>query len=192
MINEKRAHAVKYAGIGSRKTPSDVINMMVEIGHQLARAGYVLRTGGAEGADEAFIIGSEVDLIDWVGPGGEAEVYLPWPTYNGWGQRSSWPGRFDNPTSDALALAKLYHPNWYACSQGARKLHARNMHIVAGINLDDPVDFVVCWTPNGKGSGGTGQALRFAHSLNITVFDLGDDEKRPLIEKAIDESNLSH
>jgi cell division GTPase FtsZ len=55
-----------------------------------------------------------------------------------------------------------------------RKLHARNAMIVLGKNLDDPVDFIICWTPGGTGSGGTGQALRIARAYGIPVYDLGD------------------
>ena len=32
--------------------------------------------------------------------------------------------------------------------------------------------FVICWTKNGKGTGGTGQAIRIAKGFGIPVFDL--------------------
>lgn len=52
-------------------------------------------------------------------------------------------------------------------------LHARNMHIILGANLDSPVEIVICWTKDGLRSGGTGQALRLAESRDIPIYDLG-------------------
>ena len=66
-----------------------------------------------------------------------------------------------------------YHPNWDNLSQGAKKLMARNACQVFGITGDQPVDFIICWTPNGEITGGTGQALRIAKDFNIPVFNLG-------------------
>jgi hypothetical protein len=65
------------------------------------------------------------------------------------------------------------HPAWPRLSQGAQRLHARNCHQVLGLDLRTPSAFVVCWTPNGSGSGGTGTAIKLACSRNIPVFDLG-------------------
>ena len=43
-----------YAGIGSRKTPPHVLAAMTQIAEALAERGYILRSGGAGGADSAF------------------------------------------------------------------------------------------------------------------------------------------
>ena len=43
-----------YAGIGARKTPNDVLEYMEIQGKLLAEKGYILRSGGARGADSAF------------------------------------------------------------------------------------------------------------------------------------------
>ena len=44
--------------------------------------------------------------------------------------------------------------------------------IALGPILDDPVEFIICWTPGGKVTGGTGQAIRIAKDLDIRVFNL--------------------
>lgn len=52
-----------------------------------------------------------------------------------------------------------------------------------GQSISDPVDFVVCWTPDGcesekersRASGGTGQAIALASRLGIPVFNLARD-----------------
>ena len=43
-----------YAGVGHRNTPENVRNMMTNIGSQLAQMGFILRSGNAIGADQAW------------------------------------------------------------------------------------------------------------------------------------------
>jgi hypothetical protein len=45
---------ITYAGIGARHTPPDVLALMHRIAGALAQRCWVLRTGGAPGADQAF------------------------------------------------------------------------------------------------------------------------------------------
>src|SRR5574343_107306 len=152
---------IKYAGIGSRKTPARVLNIMEEFAREAAECGFSLRTGGAIGADEAFLRGAKQAR-------GHYTLYLPWYRYN---------NHEDNALyiigQGAMDLAAKYHPAWQLCGPAVKKLHARNGYIVLGISLRDPVDFVVCWTPSGRGEGGTGQALRIAKALDIHCIDLG-------------------
>lgn len=154
-----------YAGIGSRKTPRDILELMVEIGRRAARAGALLRSGGAGGADQAFEQGC--DEVN-----GRKQIFLPW---------NGFQGRFANGIDtiswnsySGFELAAKFHPNWEACSPAARKLHTRNCYQVLGQYLDKPVSEVVCWTPAGRGEGGTGQAIRIAKHFGIPVYDLGD------------------
>jgi hypothetical protein len=44
---------------------------------------------------------------------------------------------------------------------------------VLGLDLETPSKFIICWTKNGKGQGGTGQALRIAKEYGIPIFDAG-------------------
>lgn len=134
-----------------------------------AEWGWVLRSGHADGADLYFERGAMR----------KCEVYLPWAEYN-----RVWPClaevKLDEPTSTARNIAPQYHPNWPACSDGARLLHARNVHCVLGRDCNDPSAFLVCWTPNGSvdgseaHSGGTGQALRIAKAYGVPVFNLAN------------------
>ena len=70
-------------------------------------------------------------------------------------------------------MAASFHPRWDYLKQGARKLHARNSLQLFGKDMNLASDFVLCWTKDGKGKGGTGQALRIARSYGIPVFDFG-------------------
>lgn len=141
-----------YAGIGSRETPMSVRCKMAEVATLLARAGWTLRSGGAKGADRAF----EGGTIR--GEGGR-EIYYP---------RSPMPQAWYD-------FAERYHPNWEACSGYVQSLHARNSPIIMGEHLDDPVQFVLCWTADGRASGGTGQGLRIARAFQIKTFNIYSD-----------------
>lgn len=150
-----------YAGIGSRHTPGDVLITMLHLAQDLSDMGWVLRSGHADGADQAFEQGAKPEL---------REIYLPWASYNKGG---SAPGhRFAHGNRFQMDIAAKHHPAWHNCSQGAKKLHTRNVSIVLGEDLITPADFVVCWTHGGTGSGGTGMAIRIAGSYDIPVFDL--------------------
>jgi hypothetical protein len=153
-----------YCGIGSRNTPTIVLNGMKLAGGQLARLDYVLRSGHAPGADQWFERGC--DII-----GGQKEIFIPWKGFEG-----SKDGIVPRFTDELMSIAENYHPAWDACSEGARKLHARNVCQILGANLDSPVDFVICWTSDGKASGGTGQAIRIAEDYDIPVYNLFGNE----------------
>jgi len=113
-----------YAGVGSRKAPEDVLKLMEKIARRLAELGWTLRTGGAEGADQAFERGARAG-------GGAVEVFLPWPGYNGYRE-----GALKAPSSEAVRLAAALHPAWNRLSQGVQKLMARNSHQVLGAGLE--------------------------------------------------------
>lgn len=166
-----------YAGIGSRETPPNIINWMDYIASYLAQ-NWILRSGYADGADMAFALSA-------LNHGGEFEMYIPWSGFNGAPKNDP---RFIVPefTPELIALAEKFHPAWNRCSFGAKKLHARNGCQILGKDLTTPVDMVVCWTPEGKGGGGTGQAIRIAKSLDIPIFDLAIENKIYELKRFID------
>jgi len=141
-----------YAGIGSRETPTAILSEMTRLAQVFQSEGYILRSGAAEGADTAFELGA----------GDAKHIYLPWPRFNGHSSTLL-------PTPEAYALAAKHHPAWDRCSPGARSLHARNCHQVLGLDLATPVEFVCCWTKDGRASGGTGQAIRLAYAFDVHV-----------------------
>jgi hypothetical protein len=145
-----------YAGIGSRETPPVVCRAMTRMAIEFRRMGYVLRSGGADGADEAFEAGAGTDKL----------IYLPWVKFR------NNPSPYHRVTPEALALAARFHPAWGRLNEYARRLHGRNAYQVLGLDLRTKADFVVCWTKGGKGGGGTGQAIRMAFAYGIPVYDL--------------------
>ena len=151
-----------YAGIGSRRTPGAIKMIMTKTANHLQTAGWHLRTGGADGADRAFSNGARDE---------NKTIFLPWAGFNNYG----FPDGVvlsNKAREEAENIASKEHPAWHNCSRGARALHARNVAILLGGQLDDPVKAVLCWTPNGKTVGGTGMGIRIARSLDIPVMNL--------------------
>jgi len=156
-----------YAGIGSRQTPPEVLDLMARVAVKLEADGWTLRSGGAGGADKAFA--SKVS---------DVQVFVPWHGFN---------GVMDGilgVDANTLRTAQDFHPAWDRCSQGARKLHARNVRQVYGVNPDGSDDsrFVMCWTPDAARVGGTATAMRLAAAKDIPVYNLADAETRTRIE----------
>lgn len=153
-----------YAGIGSRKTPPELVELMENLGTYLARKGHILRSGRAEGTDQAFERGCDI-------VGGLKEIYLPWRGFQG---SDSCHYSLSKTAED---IAQKYHPNWDALSPAGKKLVTRDIYQVLGPEpFTQKTDFVVCYTPFGKVTGGTGQALRIAAAYSIPVFNMGDYE----------------
>lgn len=156
-----------YAGVGARATPPDVLVMMRAAARQLEDAGLMLRSGGADGADTAF----ENGVYHWP----NKQIFLPWDGFNN--RRLTQPGTLclSQPyLSQAEEIAKAHHPNWGALGYGAGALMIRNVAQVLGANLNEPSLFVLCWTPDGKAGGGTGQTIRIAKNYGVPVYDMGD------------------
>lgn len=153
-----------YAGIGARNTPEDVLERMTKLARILEALGYVLRSGGAEGADKAF----EKPIKDRVH---RKEIFL---------------------ASDSLPLwtnvfTDMFHPNPKALKEYPRKLMNRNALQILGRDGNTPADFVVCWTKDGKASGGTGHALRIAKYFDIPVFNFYSEAEIDRLKQLIRE-----
>jgi hypothetical protein len=134
-----------YAGIGSRETPDNILGAMTTFASLLHTRGYWLRSGAAKGADTAFQYGASDN----------AEIFTA-----------------SDATPDGIALAGEHHPAWHKCNTYVRKLHGRNSMIILGQHLDSPVEFVICWTPHGEVTGGTGLGMRLAMAHEIPIYNL--------------------
>ena len=136
-----------YAGIGSRQTPPGICELMTRIAVQLEARGYILRSGGAKGADRAFESGAQYSIVL----------------------------RPEEATPAAMMLASNVHPAWHACNGYARKLHARNCMIILGRELTEPAEFVICWQDPTIERGGTRLGMKLAAERQIPVYNLAVD-----------------
>ena len=152
-----------YAGIGSRETPPAVLNDMKTISQWLDRQGWHLHSGGAGGADTAFAQGARPEGRD---------IFLPWASYNHHQSDPRAHTLSPDQQKSALNIAAELHPAWHKCGNTTRQLHARNVAILLGPNLDTPVNAVICWTRGGELRGGTAMGIRIAQAHNIPVLNL--------------------
>lgn len=155
---------IAYAGIGSTDTPKSIQKQMTGIATQLSEEGWTLRSGGAPGADQAFEKGA----------GDNKQIFLPWRLFN----QSDSP--YFEPPQQAYDIAAYYHPTWHKLMYKIKRMMARNVQQVFGLELDQPCEVVLCWTPDGaetrttRETGGTGQAIRIAIDWDIPIINFLD------------------
>lgn len=183
-----------YAGVGSRQTPDDVLELMRSTARALAAQGFVLRGGHAEGADLAF----EQGLASLYGDRPQdapARIYVPWRRFNA--QHPVVGRAYYEVEAWTEDIAQRTHPVWYQLKRGPRTLHMRNVHQMLGHEAEKVASsFVICWTPDGattaeetsSRTGGTGQAIRLADHLSVPVFNLQRTEHRERVEYWLDSS----
>jgi len=156
---------ITYAGIGSRETPKPICDIMYKTGYTFGTLGLTLRSGNARGADEAFIRGAMESSA-------QMEIYLPAKGFGAVYHDKSDDRFICDIPLEAFDIAKEFHPGWGRLSEFVKRLMARNVLQVLGMDLKSPADFIICYTPDGGDSGGTGQAIRIANRYDIPVFNL--------------------
>ena len=176
----KGTHMKFYTGIGARKTPANILVIMRKLAYHLAKDGFTLRSGGADGADTAFGHGWAdawmEDVDNTMHSKYKAEIYLPWEGFND--QYSTMEGRWyiTNPSLyfAAEGIASRIHPNWKACKDSVRALHTRNVFQVLGADLTKRSNFLVCWAElDGESiKGGTRTAWELAKQRDVTCYNL--------------------
>lgn len=158
------------AGVGSRKISGQIRMEMIEIGRWARQEKVWVRSGRAEGSDQAFASGTQEYCIQ----------YLPWASFN----KDFISRAHDFVLPEKLTdyhhqLIKKYHPAPDKLSRGAYRLMARNCYQVLGKDLNQPVNAVICWCeehygPDGQTvwSGGTGFANRMAFDMDIPIINM--------------------
>ena len=168
-----------YTGIGSRSTPPKILKLMGQLGN-LFKGTYILRSGGAPGADLAF--------EEFLEPH-QMHIYLPWKGFN------DHKSDLHTQSFEAINIASQLHPAWKSLKPSVKKLMSRNAHQVMGNNCRTPSDFVICWTKDGASArsevtgktGGTGLAISAASAYGIPIYNLGKEE---VLEALLTQYNL--
>jgi len=159
-----------YTGVGSRTVPPEIGELMTKIAVKLEELGYTLYSGGAKGSDLA-----------WSAKVKNKEIFIPWKSFG--------EGIVPQETEFAHNLLKEIHPAYDRLSQGALKLHLRNVNQVLGADLNTPSKFLICWAKTDKqGSpiGGTRTAWKIAEKYGIPCFNLAVEEDKNRILKLIE------
>lgn len=182
-----------YTLIGSRSTPKEIMDLMEKFAYKAASKDYIVRSGGADGADTCAELGVKRYLKDNnLGEHRQSdlmEIYLPWNNFNkrdsdeeGYYTLSNLPNK-----NLAYKLAEETHPAWDRCSNGAKSLHARNTMQILGDTLDKPSRFILCYGESEKKGnvipkGGTRTACKLGEKHGVEIFNLYLEEHRKRVE----------
>lgn len=158
VMSAKKDSVIRYAGVGSRETPNEVLELFERLAGFLGDRGCVLRSGGAEGADTAFENGCGNH---------KKEIFLPW-------KMEGREAAFTGSTPEAEEIVKKYHSAWDSYTWTSKKLLGRDAFQVLGLDLKTPVDFVICYTEGGNLKGGTSTAIKLAMDNGIPVLNAGN------------------
>lgn len=168
-----------YTGIGSRKIGKENYAFLFQIGKKLKEQGWIVRSGGAQGADSAF---GEADPL--------GEHYVPWRNFAVLKNLSEINvNQFKRDILEKAAkIAAEHHKKWDSLSSAVQLLHTRNVFQIFGRSLDSPSKMVIFWAPEEKGEvvGGTGQAIRIARSYNIPTYNTYFSETKERLQKWLD------
>ena len=168
-----------YAGIGARSTPKKIQAIMTLLASRLEQEGWILRSGGADGADSAFERGIR-------NPQANAQIYLPDNYFKRRtaGQQPQFLNYQSLPgAQQAMATVQQYHPAPHRLSDYARHLMARNAMQLLGPDMRTPSKLIVAYTEDGKTIGGTGQALRMGNTYQIPIRNLGDEQTLSSVQR---------
>lgn len=169
-----------YTGVGARSTPPEMLDIIRNVASVLGKRGWVLRSGGAEGADKAFEAGCDAAH-------GSKKIYIPWSGFNNYIPDGVSIMTLDQGSRDgAIDIIKDVHPAFNRLSRGALALHARNALQVLGLYLDSPSQFLICYAPtdrDGVPTGGTRTSWVLAQKCGIPCFNLYLEKDKERIEK---------
>jgi Trp operon repressor len=170
-----------YAGIGSRETPQEVLELMTKAAKYLESLGYTLRSGRAPGADAAFEKGvtSKKEIFLGSVKTGERELKIAEEIHPAWNVMLD--------STRKKAIAKGNDPERSASF--VANLMARNTNQIFGKNLDTPVDFVLFYAKETadplRPAGGTGQAVEMARRKGIPTINMADANWREQLKNAV-------
>lgn len=165
-----------YGGIGARDTPEPVLKKMREVAAILGQEGGILRSGGADGADDAFEQGAK-------SVNAPMEIFIHKPTFNG--RVADGKTYIHDLTDKHFELAEKYHPAWDKCNANARGLMARNSSQNLGRDLKTPSDVMISYSKNGAAVRGTGQSIRMSKGEGIPMINMGGHPWKSLSAKEI-------
>lgn len=177
-----------YTGVGSRNTPTEVLNFIRTLAGYLQQQGWVLRSGAARGADEYFEKGVKDQTAH---RNNDLEVYLPWDGFRGIAADHApyyhLPSTYPN-WAGAGDIAAGIHPAWQRLTRAARILHTRNVYQVLGKDLARPSDYILYFAPplgSGLVEGGTNTAVQLARQHGVPELNLWYPEVRSLLGLAM-------
>jgi hypothetical protein len=171
-----------YTGIGGRNTPKEICKQFTIIAGQLETLGFILRSGGAEGADTAFELGVKEDK--------NKNIYLPWKGFNGNDSELFLSGIKEFPITEfEINLTKEIYTRFDFVSEPTQLMHIRNLYQVFGTQVKEILypefgvvdphmakaftsQFIIAWTDRPENdTGGTQFGLHVAKKYDIPTYN---------------------
>jgi hypothetical protein len=159
-----------YAGIGSRKTPITILKEIEKISKSLADNNWILRSGGAIGADTAFENGCK-NSDNYTNNSNICEVFLAKPNYN---DVDDYAPYTMEDWADSMDIAAKHHPVFYKLNYYIKCLHARNVMIILGADLHTPADLVIAYY-NPELNSGTKFGSKLATVYGVPVVNMFEE-----------------
>lgn len=169
-----------YVITGNKETPQNVIESMQRIVKELSAIGYIMRSGGKEGPEEAV----ENCVTD-------KEIHLPWKGFN---QKDS---KFTFTHNHAKEIAAMFATGYENLKPVIQTFLAQNVRMVMGKDLKSPALFMICWSEDGAESkrektiktGNIGHAIAIASTLHIPIFNLGKSDAEARLKQYLEFTN---
>ncbi len=169
--------SMKYAGIGYISTPEKVREQMTTIGSQLAEMGFVLRSGNTIGAEQAW-----EELV----PENKKEIMVPQTKPNC--PHGIVPDFIMEQSEFVIEhYHKTYSDSFHKNNAYVQYLHLRNLNILYGKDLNDPVDFVVYWNAGDSLMGNVAHIVSMANELKIPCFNIWNQEDQQAMDEFVNQ-----
>lgn len=172
----------RYAGMNAIEISENMLVYQVieKISTYLNFKGYTLVVNSIEGIKNLFENGSEF----------RKEIFIPFDGFNGKYNTDvgvyslDFIGKVFSSSKErmckAINIARKFHPNFDQLDDKDKLTIVCCSYQILGLNLDTPVDFVVCYTLDGcesnttctKETGVIGQSISIAHYYNVPIFNL--------------------
>jgi hypothetical protein len=166
----------RFAGIGSRKAPPHMLDLMFQLGYHLCGAGWELSGADALGSDQAFQNGVRANpRVAEVGfklymPGLDRDRFAHNP------EQGIYNAKLMPNYAQAQQLAYEARRSFEGLNEAGIALHSRNPYQILGPNLNEPVATMVFYaepTANGRAvHGGTNTAYQIALAHNVPTINL--------------------
>ena len=165
-----------YVGIGPQTAGEAVIEMSKAFATAMAEMKWTLRSGGAEGMDEAFEAGC--DSVQ-----GTKEIFIP---DAGFRKRNNSTDKIVHTLDkhlNAIQQAKPFFPTWDKLGTTTQMFLVRNVFALFGEKLNKPANLVVTW--NQYEGTGSFQLLQMAKTAGIPAFNLAEPGQMEAVEELV-------
>lgn len=165
-----------YVGMGPRAAGEEMCALARDFGTAMAEMKWVLRSGAAEGMDEAFEAGC--DSVQ-----GKKEIFVP---EHGFRKRNNKTDKVVHTLDlhiEAMRQAAPLFPNWDKLGTNVQMFLTRNVFALFGEKLNKPADLVVTW--NQYEGTGSFQLLQMATAAGIPAFNLSKPGQMEAVEEAV-------